>query len=120
MTGDFKLLVSREKLLAEKKLLSVKVLKDISEMNEDINILPLVKELNQRLFEIEKFVFLLQDQAISKAIALLESVGLKYKTEKNEVTIIYNGRMEDNHFYFENLPLPFDKIKEIKNLMNWC
>lgn len=112
--GDFKLMVSREKLLLEKKLIGVPLKNDLLQMSVDIDIIPLVIELERILYNIEKYVYSLEAEIIEQSISNVKLFAGKYKTSKNEIFIVRN--LNSKHLDTSGLRIPFGDISEIERL----
>lgn len=119
MIGDISLIVNREDMLKEKSYLKAQVTNDITEMDHDINVSPLIYELGQIIFKIEKFIYGLHKDTLEESIENLKIFALKFKTNKNNISIIYNIRKKGKEVKADTLPIPFDKIEGIENFKNW-
>lgn len=119
MIGSFALIVSRENLLEEKDLLNSKLKDDLNGMTEDIDVIPLIKQLGKMIQKIEKFIYSLHQEKLEDSIENLKLFAGKYKTDNNEISIISNLLKDENKLTIETLTLPFNEIAEIENFKNW-
>lgn len=119
MIGNICLIVIREDMLKEKSYLNARVINDLIEMNVDIDVGPLVYELGQIIFKIEKYIYSLHKDALEESIANLKIFALKLKTDKNNISIIHNVRKKGQIIKADTLNIPFGKIEEIENFKNW-
>lgn len=115
MVGNFKLIVDRESLLKEKSFLSKKVIEDLCEMTEDINVAPLIYELGNIILIIERFIYSLHKIALEDSISNLKMFAREYKSINNEVSIIYNIIKNGHKILAKTLTIPYNKIEEIEN-----
>ena len=118
MIGNFKLIVLRKNLLREKKLIGGIIKHDLSNMTDDINIIPLINQLARILFNIEKHIYSLCSESLEESISNLKLFAGDKKTEKNVISIIYELNEENDHYFAKTLTIPFDEIKEIESFKN--
>lgn len=119
MVGNMKLVVDREDILKEKSYLKARVTKDINEMTEDIDVIPLIYELGQIILKIEKYIYSLHQVDLEESISNLKMFAQKFKNDNNEVSIIHSLTQNGHKISTETLTIPFDKIEEIENFKNW-
>lgn len=119
MVGSMRLVVVREEILKEKSYLKAMVTKDISEMTEDIDVIPLIYELGQLIFKIEKYIYSLHQVYLEESISNLKMFAQKFKNDNNEVSIILNLKQIGRNISIKTITIPFDKIEEIENFKNW-
>ncbi len=118
MTGNFKLIVSRENLLREKRLIGSIIKNDLSNMSDDIDITPLVNQLAKIIFNIEKHIYSLCSASLEESISNLNLFAGEHKTENNEISIVYDEKEDKEHYYFKTLTIPFNEIREIERFKN--
>jgi hypothetical protein len=119
MKGDFKLIIGKDLLLKEKGLLGNIVYNDLLTFNDDIDVKPLIYELSYIVSKMEKLIYTFHKEQMEKSIRYIENVANDYKTEKNQIIIMYNINIEGEKAKFDYLTLPFDEITEIKRFNNW-
>lgn len=119
MKGDFKLIVGRDLLLKEKGLLSNTVHNDLLNYNDDVDVKPLVYELAKIVLDMEKLIYDFHKEQMESSIRYLEELANDYKSEKNQIVIMYNINVGEKYHIFSTLTLPFDEIIEIKRFNNW-
>lgn len=118
MFGDFKLIVSRKNLLREKKLIGSIIKNDLVKMTDDINITPLVNELAKIVFNIEKRVYSFCSELLEESISNLKLFAGDNKTERNVISIIYELKETNDHYFVKTMTIPFDEIEEIERFKN--
>lgn len=119
MVGNLTLTVSREELLKEKSYLNARVTKDLTELIEDIDIEPLIIELSKLIFKIEKYIYSTHQSILEDSISNLNMYARRFKTDKNEISIIYNIRESGNKISAETITIPFARIDEIERFRNF-
>lgn len=119
MIGSMSLVVDREEILKEKSFLKARVTQDLTEMTEDIDVIPLIYELGQLILKIEKYIYSLHQVELEESISNLKMFAQKFKTDSNEVSIIHCITQIGQKISAETLTIPFDKIEEIENFKNW-
>jgi len=119
MVGNLSLIVNRQELLKEKSYLKSRVTKDLIELTEDIDIEPLLFELSNLISKIEKYVYSTHKSRLEVSISNLNMYARNYKTDKNEISIIYNIREIGNKILAETIKFPFDRIDEIERFRNF-
>ena len=122
MIGSLSLVVDREEFLKEKSFFGAKVTRDLTEMTEDINVIPLINELGKLIFKLEKYIYSLHQVELEESISNLKMFAQRFKTVNNEVSIIHSITQIGMKISAKTLTIPFDNIEEIENfkIKNGC
>jgi hypothetical protein len=119
MVGNFKLIVSREKIIQEKKLFGSKIIQDIANMTDDVDIIPLVNQLGKLIFKVEKHIYSLHHVKLEEAISNLKLFAGRHKTPDNKISIIFDLKEDGKYIRANTLTIPFEEIHEIEQFNKW-
>lgn len=120
-TGSLQLSIDIDLIKKEKSLLGKIVYDDIKNLEEDIDLKPLIAELSSSILKIQKFIFTKQKEEIENAISNLETYAGKYKTKTNDIKVFNNLERNGNEVTFNAYHIPFEIIFEFKKyIKNWC
>ncbi|NVK07490.1 MAG: hypothetical protein HWD89_00435 [Tenacibaculum sp.] len=120
-TGSLQLSIDIDLIKKEKSLLGKIVYDDIKNLEEDIDLKPLIAELSSSILKIQKFIFTKQKEEIENAISNLETYAGKYKTKTNDIKVFNNLERNGNEVTFNAYHIPFEIITEFKKyIKNWC
>ncbi|WP_147275721.1 hypothetical protein [Adhaeribacter pallidiroseus] len=111
MIGDFAILINIETMLNEKDLFG-SVYKELLELQEDIDIRPLIKDLSISIIDIQKFIYKIQQEELEEAISNIETFAGEFKTSENDITVFSDYAESDNVINFKVYTLPFDLIED--------
>lgn len=120
-TGSLQLSIDLDLIKKEKSLLGKIVYDDIKNLEEDIDLKPLIVDLSTSILKIQKFIFTKQKEEIENAISNLETFAGKYKTKTNDIKVFNNLERNGNEVTFNAYHIPFEIITEFKRyIKNWC
>jgi len=117
---DFELKIDIEILKKEKSLFG-SLHKELIQMDEDIDLRPLITELSHYIMETQKFLYRKQKEEIDEALDNIETFVGNHKTDRNQIKVYSNYDDNDGVVTFNVYEVPFDVIKEYKSTYkNWC
>jgi len=117
---DFELKIDIDKLKNEKSLFG-SLHKELIEMDDDIDLRPLITELSHYIMETQKFLNKKQRNEIEEAIYNIEKFVGNHKTDKNQIKVYSNFDDTNGKISFNVYEVSFDIIKEYKlTYKNWC
>lgn len=120
-TGSLQLSINIDLIKKEKNLLGKIVYNDIKNLEEDIDLKPLIVDLYSSILKIQKFIFSKQKEEIENAISNLETFAGKYKTKTNDINVFNNLLENGNEITFNAYHIPFEIITEFKKyIRNSC
>lgn len=120
-TGSLQLSIDLDLIKKEKSLLGKIVYDDIKNLEEDIDLKPLIVDLSSSILKIQKFIFSKQKEEIENAISNLVTFAGKYKTKTNDIKVFNNLKRNGNEVTFNAYHIPFEIITEFKRyIKNWC
>ncbi|OXG04300.1 hypothetical protein BC749_103387 [Flavobacterium araucananum] len=110
-----KLILYTKMLKKERDLFGKIVMSDLEKIDNEIDLIPLIKELTNSINVIQKNIYLIQQAEIEEAIENIDFfVGTK-KTATNEIKVYHNYSKIDNKISFEVFHVPMEIIEELNH-----
>lgn len=113
MFGDIQLLIDIDLLKKEKDLLAG-IYKEVSNINDDINLKPLIYDLSKSILEIQKYIYSVQKSEIEHCIQKVESFAREFKTSTNEIVIYHVSQRINDDAELLVYEIPFQMIEDFK------
>lgn len=110
--GNFKLDVDIRILKKEKDLFG-NMHKEICEMEDDIDLIPLIYSLSKSILEIQEYIYTVQKTELMKCIENILPLKI-YKTEENQIKVFYDLTRNGENITFHTYDIPFDIIEELQ------
>lgn len=110
--GNFKLDVDISILKKEKDLFG-NMHKEICEMDDDIDLIPLIHSLSKSILEIQKYIYTVQKDELTKCIENISPL-LVYKTKGNQIKVFYDLTQNEDIITFHTYDIPLDIIEELQ------
>ncbi|UZO79756.1 hypothetical protein NBT05_12435 [Aquimarina sp. ERC-38] len=110
---SFKHLLNINDLLKEGKVFG-KLKSELSKMDGEIDIVPLMTKLTHDIFRIQKLIFSFQQEKIENAIFNLEIFLGDYKNLNNKVWLLDTVNDTGDYINFSGYQIPFDIINDYK------
>lgn len=115
MIGEIQLLIDINLLKQEKRLLSGKVYNEVLEINDDIDLKPLIYELSKSILNIQEFIYSVQKDEIENSIENIEMFVGTHKTKANEIKVFYDLNSQNDSAEFMVYDVPFEMIEDFKS-----
>lgn len=110
-----KLIVYAEMLKKERDLFGKIVMSDLEKRDNEIDLIPLIKELTNSINVIQKNIYLIQQAEIEEAIENIDFFVETKKTATNEIKVYHNYSKIENKISFEVFHVPMEIIEELKD-----
>jgi hypothetical protein len=104
----------------KKKLFSSIIYRNLDEMTEDLDLIPLIKELSFHIISIQKFIYFRERNELDEAIENIEMFVGSRKTKNNQIKV-YTYENTDDNSTMQIFDIPYEILEEFKNTyVNWC
>lgn len=114
------LLLNLESLKKEKDLFGSIIYRNLDEMTEDLDLIPLIKELSFHIISIQKFIYFSERNELDEAIENIEMFVGSRKTKNNQIKVYTYENTNDNST-MQIFDIPYEILEEFKNTyINWC
>ncbi len=113
MIGSLQLLIDIDLIKKEKSLFG-SVHKEFSDLDEDIDIKPLIKDLSISILEIQEYIYNVQKEEIENSIENIDTFCGEYKTKDNEIKVFNNLTRDGEIIRFNAYHVPFENISDFK------
>lgn len=116
-----KLLLNIEMLLKEKKLFGNQIYTELENLQDELDLIPLINELSHYIMEFQKFIYSLKKEELMNSIENIEMFVGNHKTKDNQIKVYYNYKKVGKEITFSVYDIPFDILNEYKvTYKNWC
>jgi hypothetical protein len=115
--GSLQLLIDIDLIKKEKDLFG-SVHKEFSDLNEDIDIKPLIRDLSISILNIQEYIYNVQKEEIENSIENIETFTGDFKTNDNEIKVFNNLTRDGEMIRFNAYHVPFEIISDFKIYKN--
>ncbi len=119
MIGKIQLLIDLELMKYEKSTFK-KVHKELLELEDDIDLNPLINNLIKSVDQIQNYVYTIQKSEIEESIENIETFVGNHKNKNNDIYMFSNLIEKQNEVEWNAYKIPFEMISDFKNYKNWC
>nr|WP_294921767.1 hypothetical protein [uncultured Flavobacterium sp.] len=114
------LLLNIESLKKEKDLFGSIIYRNLNEMTEDLDLIPLINELSFHIISIQKFIYFSERNELDEAIENIEMFVGSRKTKSNQIKA-YTYENTNGNSTMQIFDIPFEILEEFKNTYrSWC
>lgn len=116
-----KLILNIEKLLKEKKLFGARIHTELQNQKEELDLIPLIREISHHIMELQKYIYSLQKVELTDSIENIEMFVGNHKTEQNQIKVYTINEKAEKQINLSMYDIPFDILNEYKKTYkNWC
>lgn len=115
--GSLQLLIDINLIKKEKSLFG-SVHKEFSDLNNDIDIKPLIRNLSISILEIQDYIYNVQKEEIENSIENIETFTGDFKTNDNEIKVFNSLKRDGEKITFNAYHVPFEIISDFKIYKN--
>jgi len=115
---EIPLKIETNKLKKEIDLFGKKIISEIENMGDEIDIRPLIVELSTSILDIQYYIFSLYNKKLKLSINNIEQFIGNHKNDSNDIIVCYNFKSKKDISKFNSLKVPFEMISDFRNYMN--